>query len=99
MNGILGMAQALKADELPGASRDKVSIILDSGSSLMAVLNDVLDFSKIEASKFDICPAPHDIVNTSDRVVRLFETHARDKDVALGFSHADDLPRTLVYDA
>ena len=99
MNGILGMAQSLKSDELPESSRDKVSIILDSGSSLMAVLNDVLDFSKIEASKFDICPAPHDIVNTSERVVRLFETHARDKGVTLGFGHAADLPRTLVYDA
>ncbi len=99
MNGILGMAQSLDTGDLPGNEREKVSIILDSGSSLMAVLNDVLDFSKIEAGKFDICPAPNDIVHTTDRVVRLFETHARDKDITLAFHHDAAMPRNLVYDA
>ncbi len=99
MNGILGMAQSLNTVELPKEEREKVSIILDSGSSLMAVLNDVLDFSKIEAGKFDICPAPNDIVHTTDRVVRLFETHARDKGITLAFQHDETMPRNLVYDA
>jgi signal transduction histidine kinase/ActR/RegA family two-component response regulator len=99
MNGILGMAQSLSTGDLPGNEREKVSIILDSGSSLMAVLNDVLDFSKIEAGKFDICNAPNDITHTTDRVVRLFETHARDKGITLAFHHDEDVPRNLVYDA
>ena len=99
MNGILGMAQSLDTAELPRDEREKVSIILDSGSSLMAVLNDVLDFSKIEAGKFDICPAPNDIIHTTDRVVRLFDTHARDKDITLAFHHDPSMPRNLVYDA
>ena len=99
MNGILGMAQSLNAAELQKDEREKVSIILDSGSSLMAVLNDVLDFSKIEAGKFDICPAPNDIAHTTDRVVRLFETHARDKGITLAFHHDATMPRNMVYDA
>jgi signal transduction histidine kinase len=99
MNGILGMAQSLDTGDLPAKEREKVSVILDSGASLLAILNDVLDFSKIEAGKFDICPAPNDIVHTVDRVVRLFETHARDKDITLAVRHDDDIPRTLAYDA
>jgi len=99
MNGILGMAQSLKAADLPPAEHEKVAIILDSGASLLSVLNDVLDFSKIEAGKFDITPSPNDIVYTADRVVRLFETHARDKDIAIGLTHDDDLPRNVVCDA
>ncbi len=99
MNGILGMAQSLKTADLPPAEHEKVSIVLDSASSLLGVLNDVLDFSKIEAGKFDIAPSPNDIVHTADRVVRLFETRARDKDIAIQLTHDADLPRNLVCDA
>ncbi len=99
MNGILGMAQALKSSELPAAENDKVGVILDSGRSLLAVLNDVLDFSKIEAGKFDITPAPNDITQTAASVVRLFETHARDRNLTLSLTHDADLPRNLVCDA
>ena len=99
MNGILGMAQALKSSELPAAENDKVAVILDSGRSLLAVLNDVLDFSKIEAGKFDITPAPNDITQTAASVVRLFETHARDRNLTLSLTYDADLPRNLVCDA
>jgi signal transduction histidine kinase/CheY-like chemotaxis protein len=98
MNGILGMAQALKSSELPAAENDKVAVILDSGRSLLAVLNDVLDFSKIEAGKFDIAPAPNDITQTAASVVRLFETHARDRNLTLSLTYDADLPRNLVCD-
>jgi signal transduction histidine kinase/CheY-like chemotaxis protein len=99
MNGILGMAQSLQAAELAPAEREKVSIVLDSGTSLLSVLNDVLDFSKIEAGKFDITPSPNDIVSTADRVVSLFETHAREKGITIGLTHDADLPRNLFCDA
>jgi signal transduction histidine kinase/ActR/RegA family two-component response regulator len=99
MNGILGMAQALDSSELATPARDKVGVILDSGRSLLAVLNDVLDFSKIEAGKFDITPSPNDIIQMASSVVRLFETHARDRNLTLTLNHDKDLPNNLVCDA
>ena len=99
MNGILGMAQSLKASDLPEDDRRKVATILDSGATLMTVLNDVLDFSKIEAGKFDIVPAPNDIARTAASVVNLFATAAKEKGVALAFQQEDGVPRGLVYDA
>ena len=99
MNGILGTAQALDSSELEAQARDKVGVILDSGRSLLAVLNDVLDFSKIEAGKFDITPSPNDIVQMAHSVVRLFETHARDRNLTLTLTHDPDLPRGLICDA
>ncbi|MEZ6028504.1 MAG: ATP-binding protein [Hyphomonadaceae bacterium] len=99
MNGILGMAQALDSAELAPVARDKVGVILDSGRSLLAVLNDVLDFSKIEAGKFDITPSPNDIIQTATSVTRLFETHARDRNLTLTLTYDADIPRGLVCDA
>ena len=99
MNGILGMAQSLNAADLPEAERQKVTTILDSGTSLMTVLNDVLDFSKIEAGKFDIVPTPNDVLHTVEGVVSLFAMAAKDKGLALALRHDGDVPRGLVYDA
>jgi signal transduction histidine kinase/CheY-like chemotaxis protein len=99
MNGILGMAQSLNVAGLPEAERQKVTTILESGATLMTVLNDVLDFSKIEAGKFDIAPAPNDIARTVESVVDLFAAAAEEKGLTLAFDIDDDGPHRLVYDA
>jgi signal transduction histidine kinase/AmiR/NasT family two-component response regulator len=54
LNGVLGMAQALAADDLTAAQRAKLTVIQESGASLLAILNDILDLSKIEAGKLDL---------------------------------------------
>jgi signal transduction histidine kinase/CheY-like chemotaxis protein len=99
MNGILGMAQSLRAAKLPEAELQKVNTIVDSGTSLMTILNDVLDFSKIEAGKFDIATAPNNIRQTVVSVVGLFAPTASDKDVALDVHFQTSVPGILVYDA
>jgi signal transduction histidine kinase/CheY-like chemotaxis protein len=54
LNGVLGMAQAMSADELTPLQRDRLSVIQQSGEALLAILNDVLDLSKIEAGKLEL---------------------------------------------
>ena len=49
LNGILGMAQAMAAEELAPSQRERLAIISESGDALLAILNDILDLSKIEA--------------------------------------------------
>ncbi|MBU1377619.1 MAG: response regulator [Alphaproteobacteria bacterium] len=54
LNGVLGMAQAMAADELSAVQRDRLSVVHRSGESLLAILNDLLDLSKIEAGKLEL---------------------------------------------
>jgi PAS domain S-box-containing protein len=55
LNGIMGMAQILAQHPIEDADRvSYAKIILDSGNSLLALLNDILDISKIEAGKVDL---------------------------------------------
>jgi signal transduction histidine kinase len=54
LNGVLGMAQAMAADELSPLQRERLTVIHQSGEALLAVLNDILDLSKIEAGKLEI---------------------------------------------
>jgi len=54
LNGVLGMAQAMSADQLIDVQRERLDAIRHSGENLLTILNDVLDLSKIEAGKLDI---------------------------------------------
>ncbi len=54
LNGVLGMAQAMSASDLPAEQRERLDIIRDSSEALLRVLNDILDISKIEARKLEI---------------------------------------------
>lgn len=99
LNGILGMAQALKeASHLNRDDADKVRIILSSGETLTALLNDVLDLSKIEAGKLEITPVDTDIVSLAEQTVRLFQPRAAEKGLELSLIHAGNLPRTFKVD-
>ena len=98
LNGVLGMAQSLFADELRPEQRDKVGIILDSGSSLMGLLNDVLDLSKIDAGKLEIAPVDGDLRSSLMGLVHLFQPGADDKGVALTAALDPTIPEHLNFD-
>jgi PAS domain S-box-containing protein len=98
LNGVLGMAQALEQDELAPEQKEKVNVILDSGKSLMALLNDVLDLSKIEAGKLEIAPVPGDFLHTMKRTRQLFQAQAEDKGLDLLVRYDSRFPQRLSYD-
>ncbi len=55
MNGVLGMAQLLLSPDLREEERlDYAGTILNSGQTLLTLLNDILDLSKIEAGKLEL---------------------------------------------
>lgn len=92
LNGMLGVAQSLMGDELAADQREKLTTLIDSGHTLMTVVNDVLDLSKLEAGKVDIAPVDVDIRNGVDRAVNLFRPKAAEKGIALNLHFDMDLP-------
>jgi CheY-like chemotaxis protein len=61
LNGVLGMAQAMAADDLSEVQRERLDVIRQSGDVLLAILNDILDMSKIEAGKLELESALFDV--------------------------------------
>jgi|GEM_PF-1404753 signal transduction histidine kinase/ActR/RegA family two-component response regulator len=98
LNGVLGMAQALEGDGLNPAQKEKVGVILDSGKSLMALLNDVLDLTKIEAGKLEISCVPGDFLHTMKRTRQLFQSTAEEKGLDLFVRYDSNFPQRLSYD-
>ncbi|MFC3078150.1 ATP-binding protein [Phenylobacterium terrae] len=82
LNGVLGMAQAMAADDLAPAQRARLDVIRQSGEALLAILNDVLDLSKIEAGKLDLEQAEFDIGEVAQGAHAAFDAVARSKGLA-----------------
>ncbi|WP_181443518.1 ATP-binding protein [Porphyrobacter sp. YT40] len=61
MNGVLGFAELMLQGELDHDQRRFAELIVQSGRSMMTLLNDVLDLSKIESGQFAIDLAPVDL--------------------------------------
>lgn len=95
---MLGLAQALRSDQLTPAQREQVDLILDSGDTLLVLLNDILDLSKIEAGKLEIAPTAGDLVQTCARLVGGYQPTAREKGVTLSFQLDGEAPGWLMFD-
>jgi len=98
LNGILGMTQALASEELNDRQKQMLETISASGSTLLAVVNDVLDLSKIEAGKVEIVPVETDLKNALAQVIRLYEPTAKEKNVDLSWHVSQSLPDLLICD-
>ncbi len=85
LNGVIGMAQAMAADDLSEAQRERLKTIRRSGETLLAVLNDVLDLAKIEASKLELELVDFDLAHVARGVVAAFTPLANRKGVDFAF--------------
>lgn len=98
LNGVLGMAQVLAHSNLSEAQAEQVGVILDSGKTLMVLLNDILDLSKIEAGRMDVSPVTGDLRHKLSGVFKLHEAAAREKGINIQLFIHPSLPSRLVFD-
>ena len=98
LNGIMGLAQVLANAELDPQHREYVATILDSGKTLMALLNDVLDLSKIEAGKFDIVRSETSLTHLLSRQLKMWKPRAEEKGLEISLAFDADLPAHLSFD-
>ncbi len=54
LNGIIGLADLLSLSKLDAEQTEHLKLLLQSGQSLLALINDLLDFSKIEAGRMEL---------------------------------------------
>lgn len=98
LNGVLGMAQSLRHSALSDAQSEQVGLILESGTALMALLNDILDLSKIEAGRIDISPIETDLRHKLSGISRVHKMTASEKGVSLRMVVDPSVPSRLFVD-
>ena len=99
MNAILGFAELLH--DLAEKPREKhfAKTIVNSGHSLLTLINDILDLSKIEAEKMELRPETVEMQRFADNLETLFSFRAQEKGLDYRFELDPGVPAFLSFDA
>lgn len=95
LNGVLGMLQLLRETSLDRGQRFYVDTIASSGSSLMAVINDILDYARIESGKLNLEDIDFDLEQLVSETLALFTAQALEKRLRLYVSLQGGVPRRM----
>ena len=98
LNGVLGMAHVLRNSQLNDQQREHIQIIIESGETLLKLLNDVLDLSKIEAGRLELEQTDWDLDGTLQNLQRFWATHFAEKDLRFEIVTNDLLAPDLIGD-
>ena len=98
LNGVLGMLQLLRATPLDRRQRFYADTIASSGSSLMAVINDIIDYARIESGKLSLEQIEFDLEALISDTLRLFTAQALEKHLRLYVSLEAGVPRRILGD-
>ena len=100
MNGVLGLTEIVLLDtQLPAQHRRRLQTVLQSGRTLVELLNDILDLSKVEAGQLVLESIPWNPRHIVDDVQRLFGEVAHRKGLSLRIEvDEDSLPEWVLGD-
>ncbi|OQW48462.1 MAG: hypothetical protein A4S09_04595 [Proteobacteria bacterium SG_bin7] len=83
INGILGMANLLRKENLSDDGKNYLNIMTTCGDTLLTLINDILDFSKMEAGKLILEDVNFNVNMLLRDVIILFNSRAKDKGIGL----------------
>lgn len=95
MNGVLGMAELLLDTPLNSQQLHFITILHNSGESLLSIINDILDFSKIEAGRFELENIDFDLHKSIEEVIELFSERAHSKNLELNYRIDPVIPQWI----
>jgi len=98
MNAILGMTELVLDSRLTAQQREYLTIVRESGETLLAILNEILDFSKIEAGKLVLQEVPFDLAESLGDTMKSLAVRAHAKGLELACAVAEDVPPVVVGD-
>ncbi len=98
MNGVIGMTALLSDTKLSLEQQEYVDAIRDSGSALVAIINDILDLSKIEAGKLALEEADFHLETALKEAVALPGRAAATKGLGFSLTLDPQLPRWVAGD-
>lgn len=88
LTGILGMAESIELNTYGPVTKEQANAlknIEDSGTHLLALINDVLDLSKTEAGKLDIYPEMVNVEDVCQTSLVFIKEQARKKSIKVEY--------------
>lgn len=98
LNGVLGMTQLLLETDLASEQEKFAKIILESGNSLLHLINDLLDLTKIESEILEIKPIRFNVNDLIEDTITMLYPLIRQKKLAVEFFVDPEIPQTVLAD-
>ena len=98
MNGVIGMAELLSKMDITEQQHRNVQAIMNSGQTLLRIIDDILDVSKIEAGKMVIELTETDIREMAESIAVSMALAADERNVRLALIIAPNVPQTIESD-
>ncbi len=95
MNGVIGFTDLLLAEDLTPTQQRYVSLIGESGRSMLMLLNDILDVSKVEAGSLELADEPVDVRAKLADCVDIMRASASAKGITVTAEVAADVPTAI----
>jgi PAS domain S-box-containing protein len=92
MNSILGFAQLMQMSDLKPAQSKGVNHILNSGTHLLNLINEVLDVSKIDAGQMALSPETVDIRSVINEMIDIVRPDAVKRNMNVESEQTSDAP-------
>jgi PAS domain S-box-containing protein len=99
MNGVMGMVELLLETGLTGEQRQYATLAIESGRTLLALIDDILDFSRIEARKSVMQKRSFNLHQAVEDAVRLLRVQASAKGLRFHSRVSPEIPPLLTGDA
>lgn len=98
LNGILGMVELMREDNLTAEQTNYLDAIRTSATALATLIEEVLDFAKIEAGKLELTEESFDPAALVEGVVELLAPRAQGKGIEIAARTAVQVPARLMGD-
>jgi PAS domain S-box-containing protein len=98
INGIVGASELCRETPLDVEQRGYLDTVIQCGSTLLSLVNDVLDFSKIEAGQLNLESLNFSPRNLIESVAEEFSAAARSKKIELVVGYDAELPEYILGD-
>jgi signal transduction histidine kinase/CheY-like chemotaxis protein/HPt (histidine-containing phosphotransfer) domain-containing protein len=98
MNSIMGMVELITRKDLSVEIMEYISIIRQSGATLLAIINDILDFSKIESGLMQIESRQYSLASMINDIVNVFRVRFTEKPVDFFVDIDSKIPANLIGD-
>ncbi len=98
MNGMLLMSELLASANLTPKYQRYADVIMKSGKSLLAIINDILDLSKIQAGKLELEKIDVETKGLVEDVMSLYWQKAKEKELDLTAHVSRNVPENFVGD-
>lgn len=99
LNGIMGMAQVLRADIVEPARARSLELLENSARLLARIIDDLLDFARMQAGAVDVQREDVNLRQTVEQVVALLQPLAQQRGLVLQARWPDNTPGWVLCDS